>query len=342
MELNLWQVYEQMYRSRLFEEVSAQLWREGLISGELHDGTGEEAINAGVLAHLREGDALALDHRASAALIMRGVDPRSILREMLGHPQGLCGGKGGHMHLFSKEHLAASSGVIGAGGPAGIGFGLAAQVLRPGTIAAVFFGEGAVNQGMLMESLNLAAAWKLPILFVCKNDGWQITVQSERLGGPDLMKRSEGLGVPAVDADGLDVGAVWETAGSAIEKIRSGGGPVFLHARCIHLEGHFLGYQLIRITREPVKEMSAIIGPLLHSFIQPTGAELKERLEGMRTIIDGINSTWRDPRRNSNFDPVQRTRMKLKNDPSRLAALEEKVEEELVEVLESVMAEEKQ
>jgi pyruvate dehydrogenase E1 component alpha subunit len=105
-----------MLRSRLFEEASAKLWHAGHISGEMHLGTGEEAVIAGVTAHLRQGDAMALDNRGSAALLLRGVEPRLILRELLGAADGLCGGMGGHMHLFSKEHLAASSGIVGAAG----------------------------------------------------------------------------------------------------------------------------------------------------------------------------------------------------------------------------------
>ncbi len=184
----------------------------GLISGEMHLGTGEEAIIAGVVSQLRDGDAMALDHRGTAALLMRGLDPVPILRELLGRPDGLCGGMGGHMHLFSKEHLAASSGIVGAAGPVAAGFALAANHLRPGSISVAFFGEGAMNQGMLMESMNLASAWKLPVLFVCKDDGWAITTKSEEMTGGDLNERARGLGVPPVEADGLDVAAVWEAA----------------------------------------------------------------------------------------------------------------------------------
>jgi TPP-dependent pyruvate/acetoin dehydrogenase alpha subunit len=109
MPPDLWSLYEGMLKSRLFEEAVTQLWEDGSISGEMHLGTGEEAIVAGVVDHLGEHDAMALDHRATAALLMRGVDPVLILRELLGQPDGLCGGMGGHMHLFSKAHLAASS-----------------------------------------------------------------------------------------------------------------------------------------------------------------------------------------------------------------------------------------
>src|SRR5574341_152459 len=254
MSADLWALYALMLKSRLFEEAIAQLWHDGLISGEMHLGTGEEAIIAGVVAHLREGDAMALDHRGTAALLMRGVDPVLILRELLGDAGGLCGGMGGHMHLFSKEYLAASSGIVGAEGTTAAGFALSAQYLRSGAIAVAFFGEGAINQGMLMESMNLASAWNLPVLFVCKDNGWAITTQSDRVTGGDVNERARGLGIPFVEVDGRDVSAVWEAAHSAIEGARSGQGPTFLRARCVHFEGHFLGFHLLRIVRDPLRE----------------------------------------------------------------------------------------
>ena len=145
MSPDLWSLYALMLKSRLFEEAVMQLWNDGLISGEMHLGTGEEAIVAAVVSQLIDGDALALDHRCTPPLIIRGVDPVSILRELLGQEDGLCGGMGGHMHLFSKAHLAASSGIVGSSGPAGVGFALAAQHLRPGTISVAFFGEGSMK-----------------------------------------------------------------------------------------------------------------------------------------------------------------------------------------------------
>jgi pyruvate dehydrogenase E1 component alpha subunit len=339
MTPNVWSLYALMLKSRLFEEAIAQLWHDGLISGEMHLGTGEEAIIAGVISHLLEGDAMALDHRGSAALLMRGVDPVLILRELLGYPDGLCGGMGGHMHLLSKEHLAASSGIIGAAGPTAAGFALAAQYLRPGAVAVAFFGDGAMNQGMLMESMNLAYVWNLPVLFVCKDDGWAITTQSEQVTGGALNDRARGLGIPAVEVDGLDVSAVWEAAHEAMENIRSGKGPTFLHARCVHLEGHFLGYQLLRIVRAPFREMPEITVPLTRSFLRPGGANLRERLSGLKTVIATVLSTVRDPRQDQTNDPVSHARAALQSDPARLRELEDQIEKEISNVLASALEE---
>ncbi len=339
MPPDLWSLYKFMLKSRLFEEAIAKLWHDGLISGEMHLGTGEEAIIAGVVTQLRENDAMALDHRGTAALLMRGVDPVLILRELVGSPDGLCGGMGGHMHLFSKEHLAASSGIVGAAGPTAVGFALSAQYLHPGSIAVAFFGDGAMNQGMLMESMNLASAWNLPVLFACKDDGWAITTQSERVTGGDLNERARGLGLPAVEVDGCDVSQVWEASHSAIEYARSGQGPTFLHARCVHLEGHFLGFQLIRIVRDPLREMPEIAIPLTHSFLRPGGAALRERVAGLKTVLATVLSTLRDPRRESANDPLWRARKILLSDPVRLQELESQITQEISHVLSSAFAE---
>ena len=337
--MDLWSLYTLMKKSRRFEETVAQLWKDGLISGEMHLGTGEEAIIAGVVSHLRPGDAMALDHRGTAAFLMRGIDPVLLLREMLGRPDGLCGGMGGHMHLFSKDHLAASSGIVGASGPAAVGFALAAQTLHPGAIAVAFFGEGAMNQGMLMESINLAAAWNLPLLFVCKDDGWAITTKPGESTGGMLGERVRGLGVRYIEVDGLDVKQVWQSAGQAVERLRSGNGPTFLHARCVHLEGHFLGLILLRILRDPFRELPAIVGPLIRSFLSPGGGSLRDRLSGMSKIISAILAAVRDPRRLSTNDPVAQARLLLLVDPDGLSALEDRIEDEIAAILASALRE---
>jgi len=340
MPPDIWLLYSQMLKSRLFEEAIAKLWHDGLISGEMHLGTGEEAIITGVVSNLREGDSMALDHRGTSAMLIRGVDPVPILHELLGSPKGLCGGMGGHMHLFSKEYLAASSGIVGAAGPTAVGFALAAKYLRPGTVTTAFFGEGAMNQGMLMESINLATVWNLPVLFVCKNDRWSITTESAKMTGGDLNERVHGFGVPVVEEDGLDVLAVWNAAHDAIERARSGLGPTFLHAHCVHLEGHFLGYQLKRLIRSPIKDMPDVAIPLTQSFLKPSGANIRERLSGMNSIISTVMATLRSSRRESRKDPLFLAREHLHSESTRLKELEDKVEQEINQILASVLEEE--
>jgi len=337
MTADPWHLYGLMLRSRLLEEATARLWEDGLISGELHLGTGEEAVIAGIVSHLRDGDAMALDHRGTSALLMRGADPGLILREMLGLPGGLCGGNGGHMHLFARDLLTASSGIVGAGGPMGVGFALAAEMLRPGSVAVAFFGEGAMNQGMMMESLNLAAVWKLPVLFACKDDGWSITTPSAAMTAGNLDERARSLGVPAVVVDGLDAVAVWQAAQRAIERARSGAGPTFLHARCVHLEGHFLGFALTRLIRDPLREGPGMAGPLARSLLQPGGAP-GQRWQGVKTVAAAVLATLRDPRRDARNDPVARLRAQL-TDPARLHDLEEDAGREVVEAVAAAVPE---
>ena len=156
--------------------------------------------------------------------------------------------------------------------------------------------------------MNLTAAWHLPVLFVCKDDNWSITTTSREATGGSLIQRALGLGLEPFIADGRHVDHVWRTAQKAISKIRNGHGPAFLLAKCVHLEAHFLGFQLVRVTRNPVKELPGIARPLVRSLIHPGGALPRERLAGLKIILHTILGTWRDARRDANNDPIIRTR----------------------------------
>jgi TPP-dependent pyruvate/acetoin dehydrogenase alpha subunit len=328
LQPDLWFLYENMLRSRLFEEAVRRLWNDGRISGEMHLSIGEEAIVAGTVLQLQDGDAMALDHRGTSPLVMRGVDMVLLLREFLGQPHGLCGGKGGHMHLFSKAHLAASSGIVGASGPTAAGFALAARHLRPGKIAVAFFGEGAMNQGMLLESLNLAVVWKLPVVFVCKDSKWAITTVSATVTGGKLVKRAEGFGMPAREVDGTDVETVWSAAQEALKRARAGKGPTFLLAACPHPEGHFLGDPLLRIARNPVQEMKKVAGPLMKSVTRVKGGSVAKRTGGLGKVTALIGKTTRDQFLGQK-EPLKIARSKLKKDKARLIEIEERVKEEV-------------
>lgn len=330
-------LYEVMLRSRAFEEAVATLWDAGEISGEMHLGLGEEAIAAGVVAHLREGDSMALDHRATPPMLARGVDAVPLLKEMLGRADGLCGGCGGHMHLFSAEHRIASSGIVGAAGPTAAGFALGAQHRKAGEVAVAFFGDGAMNQGMLLESMNLASAWRLPVVFVCKDNDWAITTKSSTVTGGDLEVRARGLGLAVETADGSDVEAVVEAAGRAVERAREEGRPTFLHARCVHLEGHMLGDPLVRLTRRPVQEMKEILGPLMRSATASQGASLVERLASVGTITSLLGKSRADDHRKE-ADPLRKQRRRITGTPQ-LEELERRVEAETKAIVERAVAE---
>jgi len=295
-------LYKLMFQSRMIEEIIAKLWQEGRISGEMHMGIGEEGIIAGVISHLIEGDAIATDHRSTAPFIMRGVDPKLVLLELLGRPEGLCGGLGGHMHLFCKEKLMTSSGIVGASGPAAVGFALAMNYRKQKNIAVAFFGEGSMNQGMLLESFNLASVLKLPVLFICKDNDLAITTRSSEVTGGTLVERAKGLGVEGAIVNGMDVKEVGNTCHTVIQRMREKNFPYFIHATCEHREGHFLGDPLLRFQRSPLKEFKEVTGPLMKSTLSPSGARLDKRIRSVGGVISLIaNSRYQMKDR---FDPL--------------------------------------
>ncbi|HVO68243.1 MAG TPA: thiamine pyrophosphate-dependent dehydrogenase E1 component subunit alpha [Syntrophales bacterium] len=337
MEPDLWSLYRQMLRSRRFEESVKDLWEKGRISGEMHLGIGEEAIAAGVVDHLRDGDAMALDHRGTPPLVMRGVDLVLLLREFLGLADGLCSGMGGHMHLFSPQHLAASSGIVGASGPLAAGFAMAAQYLRPGNFAVAFFGDGAMNQGMLMESLNLAVVWKLPALFVCKDNKWAITTRSPSMTGGNIIDRAQSFGMPSMEVDGLNVEAVWNAASKCVTRARNGEGPSFLLAHCSRMEGHFLGDQLIRLVQKPIQQMKDMSGPLVRSIIAKNGISLRGRINGIGKTISLISQKVKE-QHGERRDPLELTRSRLSKEKSRLDELHKEVNQEITQAVKSALS----
>jgi pyruvate dehydrogenase E1 component alpha subunit len=293
---DLTRLYRHMVEMRAFEEALAGLWRQGLVSGEMHLGIGEEAIVAGVLDHLIDGDALSLDYRPTPALARRGVSRQAMVLEVLGHADGLGGGKGGHMHLLSREHLAVSTGIVGSPAPLACGFSLAAKRLRPGSIAVGFFGDGAVNQGMVMEAWNLAVAWELPVLFVCKDNQWAATTRTAALTGGTIGGRARSFGLVVREVDGTNVLPVWKAARPLVAAAREGT-PGLLLARCRRPSGHMLDDTLSRAVRNP-RRLVEITREALGS--DPSVSAMT-RLSGVtRTIVRALGDQWlphRDPLR---------------------------------------------
>ena len=232
------------------------------------------------------------------------------------------------MHLFSQDHLMASSGIVGASGPSAVGFALAAKNIRPGKIAVGFFGEGAMNQGMLLEAMNLAVVWTLPVVFICKDSKWAITTISASVTGGKLAERARGFGMPAVDIDGTDVETVWNAAQVAFDRARSKQGPTFIQASCPHPEGHFLGDPLLRIARQPIKEMKKIGGPLLKSIAKKKGSSVIKRTGSIGKVTTLISKTAKEQVIQQK-DPVRSVRNKLRKEKDRLQKLEDKINEEI-------------
>jgi pyruvate dehydrogenase E1 component alpha subunit len=305
-------LYRQMLRARSYELAVEDLWNRGLIAGEMHLGTGEEAVAAGVVTYLGDGDGLALTHRCSPALVVRGVPLVPMLRELLGCEDGLCRGRGGHMHLFSKQHLAATSGIVGASLPTAAGFALANRRLRSNRVAVAFTGTGAMNSGMALETLNLATAWSLPIVIVCIDNGWAITTSSEAVTGGKLVERARAFGLRAESVDGRDVRAVHRLAGKLIDLTRRGKGPAFLLATCPRLDGHFLGDPLLRMARQPIAEGKSTFAKVISSAASPGGGGLKDRAAGMTRMMSVIARARRAPTRERRGDPMLAARKAMK------------------------------
>lgn len=307
-----------MCRIREVEQAAQRLWQRGLISGELHPGIGEEAVAAGVVAHLRDGDALSLDYRSTPPLVARGIPLEPLFLELLGDPGGLCGGRAGHMHLMSPSLRAAASGIVGAPGPLACGFGLAVRHERQGSVAVAFFGDGAVNEGMLMESLNLAAVWRLPVVFVCKDNGWAASTRTGRLTGGGLAARARGLGLPVRRADGGDVVAVERAAGRAVRRARSGRGPAFLLVSVRRPEGHVAGDPVRRYARA-LGLLSTELRSLLGVATARPGGPPSERIRALASIGRGLALVAFDATR-TRADPLRRAARRLpEEDAARIA-----------------------
>ena len=240
------------------------------------------------------------------------------------------------MHIFSKSHLLASSGIVGSSGPAAVGFALAAQHLRPGSIAVAFFGEGAINQGMLMESMNLASVFKLPVLFVCKDSGMAITTISAEVTAGTLVNRAKGFDIPSIEVDGTDVERVWNVANEAIARARSGDGPTFIHAHCKRPQGHFLGDPLLRIVNEPIKELKKISSPLVKSTLKKSGASLKERAGSLKEVLGLLTKTARS-RYFKEKDPLAILVKKLQVEKGEIRTIEEDINREMDSIVEEVL-----
>ena len=237
--------YRVMRTIREFEERLHVEFATGEIPGFVHLYAGEEAIAAGVCAHLGRDDYVASTHRGHGHAIAKGCDVKAMMAEIYGKREGLCHGKGGSMHIadLSKGMLGAN-GIVGGGPPLVCGVGLTAKVKGSDQVAVSFTGDGGSNQGTFLESLNLASAWHLPCVFVVENNGYaESTSPNFHQAGVDVSKRADGFGIPGVSVDGFDFFAVHEAAGEAIARARNGGGPSLIECKVMRYFGHFEGDQ---------------------------------------------------------------------------------------------------
>lgn len=239
----LLEAYRVMRTIREFEERLHTEFATGEIPGFVHLYAGEEAVAAGVCAHLDGDDYVASTHRGHGHSIAKGCDVKAMMKEIYGKKDGLCHGKGGSMHIADLDKgMLGANGIVGGGPPLVCGVGLSAKTRGTDQVGVSFTGDGGSNQGTTLESMNLAAAWDLPVVFVIENNGYaEATSTNFSTRGLDIAKRADGFGIPGVVVDGHDFFAVHEAAGEAIRRAREGGGPSLVECKVNRYFGHFEG-----------------------------------------------------------------------------------------------------
>ena len=250
---HLLQLLGTMLRIRAFESTCAELYQRQKIRGFLHLYDGEEAISTGVMAALGPPDAVVATYREHGQAIARGVPMTVLMAEMFGKVEGCCRGRGGSMHLFDRtRRFFGGNAIVGGGLPLAVGIALADQLQGSGAATVCFFGEGAVDEGEFHESLNLAALWRLPVLFVCENNLYSMgTPVAVAEAVTDIAAKAAAYGMPGVAVDGMDVVAVEVAATRALETIRAGGGPQLIECRTYRFRAHSMfDAQLYRSKQE--------------------------------------------------------------------------------------------
>ena len=235
--------YRTMRTIREFEERLHTEFATGLIPGFVHLYAGEEASATGVMMHLGKNDYIASTHRGHGHCIAKGMHVREMMAEVFGKRSGVCHGKGGSMHIADLHvGMMGANGIVGGGGPLVCGAALAAKLRKTTDVAVCFFGDGASNQGTILEAMNFASVLRLPAIFVAENNGYaEATAASYSVSADNIADRASGFGMPGVVVDGLDFFAVYEAAGEAVKRARSGGGPSLLEMKLTRYFGHFEG-----------------------------------------------------------------------------------------------------
>jgi pyruvate dehydrogenase E1 component alpha subunit len=250
-------MYEQMLTIRMFEEKAIELFEHNLIRGNVHPCIGQEAVSVGVCSSLRRDDYMLNTHRGHGNCIAKGADLKLMMAELLGKSTGYCKGKGGSMHIadFEGGNLGAN-GIVGGGIPIAVGAGISIQNRGTDQVVACFFGDGATNQGTFHESLNLAALWRLPIIFVCENNLYALsTPVGEAVSVPRISDRATAYGIPGISLDGNNIIEVYSKTKEAVERARAGGGPTLLDCITYRFFGHFTGDPGRGITYRSKEEM---------------------------------------------------------------------------------------
>ncbi len=281
----LGQIYEKMLLIRYFEEEVARLFSMGAMHGTTHLYVGEEAVAAGVIAAMEETDVILSTHRGHGHCIAKGIDLGEMMAEMMGRQTGSCGGRGGSMHIADPENgNLGSNGVVAGGVPLAVGAALAMKHKKTGQAAVCFFGDGATNQGSFHESLNLASIWKLPVLFVCEDNQYGLSMNRHRaMNVGDIALRAQSYGMEGKSIDGNDAEAVYRESVKAMDYVRENG-PMLLVCETYRIYGHSKSDKNVYRTAEEIaqwKEKDPITRMRVHLL-----ADGRFSAEGLKSIED--------------------------------------------------------
>ena len=277
-------MYVKMRRIRDFESTAAKLFAEGKIPGFVHLYLGEEAIAPAVCECLRDDDFITSTHRGHGHIIAKGGDLNLMMAELFGRETGYCKGKGGSMHIADRDKgILGANGIVGAGHCIACGAGLSAKLRGTDQVCVCFFGDGSTNQGTFHESLNMASIWKLPIIFVCENNHYGISMSQDRHQAiKDVADRGAAYNIPGIAVDGNDPMAVYEAASEAVARARAGKGPTLLECKTYRQHGHFEGDPAIY---KPKEEQAAWMEkdpmPRFAKFLVDNGVCTEEEVKAM-------------------------------------------------------------
>jgi len=260
----LLELYRQMLLIRRFEEKAGQLYGMGLIGGFCHLYIGQEAVVVGLQATAREGDSVITTYRDHGHMLATGMDAKGVMAELTGRSGGYSKGKGGSMHMFSREkNFYGGHGIVGASVPLGAGLAFAHKYRGDGGICYCYFGDGAVNQGQVYEAFNMSSLWRLPIIYVVENNRYGMGTSVERASATtDLYRRGENFGIPGVQVDGMDVLNVREAGEKVAAHVRSGKGPYVMELRTYRYRGHSMSDPAKYRTKEEVSKVRKESDPI--------------------------------------------------------------------------------
>ena len=299
---DLLKFYRDMLLIRRFEEKAGQLYGMGLIGGFCHLYIGQEAVVVGLEAAARDGDKRITSYRDHGHMLACGMDPNGVMAELTGRSGGYSKGKGGSMHMFSKEkNFYGGHGIVGAQVPLGAGLAFADRYRENNCVTFTYFGDGAANQGQVYETFNMAALWKLPVIFVIENNQYAMgTAQERSTSSPEIYTRGEAFGIKGEAVDGMDVIAVKTAGDKAADHCRAGKGPYILEIKTYRYRGHSMSDPAKYRTREEVQKMRAQRDPieavrtLLVSEKHATDEEIKTIDKEIKEIINACAEYAKD------------------------------------------------